>query len=186
MEKIKILLIGISICFLSCNKEGTIVLEERTDLNKKFTVGIPKNWHLEKESSESFSTIMASDTTKAIKETLLIHLTWNDWEIFLNDHFERSMDSINKIGGFKTSNQKFYSLNDFDIYEYSARGMDTLNNLNLSTRNFFLKKDALDGSLNLNISAHNRDFDGQDSLLIRRILGSISVERKYDKVQKSD
>ncbi|UII75328.1 hypothetical protein LV716_13835 [Flagellimonas sp. HMM57] len=173
LDKSLILMAIILICFWGCKNEVSLELIQQSDLSEKFTVGSPKNWHVEKENSERHSTIIASDTSQTIKETILVHLTWNDWEIFLNDHFESSMDSINKNGGFQTSNQKFYTLNSFDIYEYSAKGIDSLNNLNLRTRNFFLRKDGLDGSLNLNISAHNREFDRQDSLLINRILGSI-------------
>ena len=173
MKKIILITFVILLTNQSCLKNEKIDLVQQTDLKGKFEIGIPKNWNIEKEMSEKTSFLIASDTTKTIESTMIIDLTWNDWEIYLNQHLRRSLDSINELAGFKTSKQKFYSKGEFDIYEYEAEGIDSLNNVGVKVRNFFLKKNRMKGSLNLNIRINNRNFGKQDSLLIERIMRTI-------------
>ena len=151
---------------MSCQKNEPLKLVQQTDLKGVFEIGIPENWHIEKQDSENSSFLIASDTTKSIEQTLVVDLTWNDWEIYLNEHLKRSLDSISNLAGFKTSKQKFYSRGEFDIYEYQLVGTDSLNNLGVKAKNYYLKKNGKKGSLNLNIRVNNRDFSQKDSILI--------------------
>ena len=167
-----IALIGLTI-FTSCQKNEQLNLVQQTDLKGIFEIGIPENWHIEKQESENSSFLIASDTTKTVDKTLVVDLTWNDWEIYLNEHFRRSLDSISNLSGFKTSNQNFYSRGEFDIYEYHLTGTDSLNNLGVKAKNYYFKKNGLKGSLNLNVRVNNRDFDQSDSILIDKIIGTI-------------
>ena len=167
-----IALIGLTI-FTSCQKNKQLNLVQQTDLKGIFELGIPENWHIEKQDSENSSFLIASDITKTVDKTLVVDLTWNDWEIYLNEHFKRSLDSISNLSGFKTSNQKFYSRGEFDIYEYELVGTDSLNNLGVKSKNYYFKKSGQKGSLNLNVRVNDRDFNQKDSLLIDRIIETI-------------
>lgn len=162
---------------MSCQKSEQLILVQQTDFKGIFEIGIPEEWHIEKQESENSSFLIASDTTKPVDKILVVDLTWNSWEIYLNEHFKRSLDSLSNIAGFKASNQKFYSREGFDIYEYLAIGTDSLNNLGMKSKNYYFKKDGLKGSLNLNIRVNNRDFSPKDSLLIDRIIGTIKRDR---------
>lgn len=167
-------IVFIGLTFLtSCQENEQTNLVQQTDLKGIFEIGIPEDWHIEKQESENSSFLIASDTAKGIDETIVVDLTWNDWEIYLNKHFRSSLDSISNISGFKTSNQKFYSRGEFDIYEYEVTGTDSLNNLGVKAKNYYFKKKGQKGSLNLNIRVNNRDFDQKDSLLIDKIIGTI-------------
>ena len=159
--------------FMNCQESKNVELVQQTDLKGIFEIGIPDSWHIEKQESENSSFIIASDTTISVEQALVVDLTWNDWEIYLNEHLKRSLDSINEIAGFATQDQKFYSLGEFDIYEYQTIGIDSLNNLDIKAKNYFLKKNGKQGSLNLNVQVNNRDFTRNDSIIIDRIIESI-------------
>lgn len=171
-KTVYIALIGLTI-LTSCQKNEQANLVQQTDLKEIFEIGIPEHWNIEKQESENSSFLIASDTTKTVDETLVVDLTWNDWEIYLNEHLKRSLDSISNLSGFKTSNQKFYTRGEFDIYEYELTGTDSLNNLGVKAKNYYFKKNGQKGSLNLNVRVNNRDFDQKDSLLIDKIIGTI-------------
>lgn len=172
IKTLYIVLIGL-IIFTSCQKNEQLNLVQQTDLKGIFEIGIPQNWHIEKQESENTSFLIASDTTKTVDKTVVIDLTWNDWEVYLNVHFKRSLDSISNLFGFNTSNQTFYSRGKFDIYEYHLTATDSLNNLGVKAKNYYFKKNGLKGTLNLNVRVNNRDFDQNDSLLIDKIIGTI-------------
>lgn len=157
----------------SCQKNEQLNLVQQTDLKGIFELGIPENWHVEKKEYENSSFLIASDTTKMIDQSLVVDLTWNDWEIYLNEDFKRSLDSLSKLSGFKVSNQNFYARGGFDIYEYKLVGTDSLNNLGIIAKNYYFKKNGKKGSLNLNVRVNNRKFTQNDSVLIDRIIGTI-------------
>jgi hypothetical protein len=158
---------------ISCQNNEQLKLVQQTDLKGIYEIGIPEDWHIEKQVFENSSFLIASDTTKTVEQTLVVDLTWNDWEIYLNEHLKRSLDSISNLSGFKTSNQKFYSRAEFDIYEYELVGTDSLNNLGVKAKNYYFKKDGKKGSLNLNIRVNKRDFNQKDSILIEKIIKTI-------------
>ena len=162
--------------FQSCQNEQQVKLVSQIDLKNKFEIGIPENWHIEKDSTNGTSSLIAADTTQDIQKALVVDMTWNNWEIYLNEHFKRSLDSINELAGFKTKNQKFYSKGEFEIYEYEINGFDSMNNLGVNSRNFYLKKAGKKGSLNLNARVNNRELNKNDLLLIDKIIETIKRE----------
>lgn len=141
-----------------------------------FEIGIPGSWHVEKVLEDSSSRIIASDTAMSIEKTLVIQLNWSIGEVFLNDHFRRSMDSLNELAGFRAAQQRFFTLDEFDVYAYEATGYDSLNSLDVMVINYHLKNEIRDGSLNFFARVNNRDFELNEKVLIEGMLETIRLK----------
>lgn len=173
-KTVRYLILLFSILIQSCKFDNPeILLIPESDSNEKFEIGIPEKWHIEKKTDEGASIIIFSDTSKIIDSVVVFNIAWNDWEVFLNDHLERSLDSLNNIAGIKSSNKLFSEINEFDSYQFEVNQFDTLNQLDFHVRNYFLKVKGQKDCLTLNIRTYKEQFTKDEAKLIERILKTI-------------
>jgi hypothetical protein len=158
--------------FLSCSLESEINTELHKDLKQKFIIGIPENWHYEKDTTEFSSTIFFSDTAEMIEEVLIFIASWDSVKIFINEHFKNTLDSINYDLGCRVTNQEFFKFKEKYSYKFDSHYFDTLNQLDFIKTHYYFNNPDKMGHLNINILRNKSELSKSDSTIILSILNT--------------
>tara|TARA_R110000850_G_scaffold203228_1_gene329549 strand:- start:171298 stop:171843 length:546 start_codon:yes stop_codon:yes gene_type:complete len=158
----------------SCEqKKSELTFKSYSDKMNKFQIDIPENWGVEKYHNEYSSSIFFTDTTKTLEEFVVFDIVWDSTEIYLNEHFKRSMDSIVLEKGQQISNQYFDSLHGFKTYRFDAIELDTLNKIELIKSHNYIKDNDKEGHLIFTYSRVKKELSKTDSILTEKIMKSI-------------
>ena len=174
---ILLLIIGIFAGCKSNEKDLDIELTQVTDLQGVFEIGIPETWHRELYAQKSQSMIVASDTTKSIQETLVITASWDTVTVFVNQHLEKLLDSLNTSVGLKTLMSRRGSMKEYRTQFSLSHGLDTLNNLNMYQYMYIIKADHRNGHLSLTARTYADTLQENQSILIGKIVESIKITK---------
>ena len=164
--------------FFSCEQKKTdLSLETFSDQLNKFQIDIPDNWQVEKSQIESLSIINFADTTKMLENVVVYQIYWEPTKIYMNAHFERSMDSIVLENNQEILNQSFDSVNDFKIYRFDAiEEYDSLNKVRLIHSHNYLKNYEKKGHLVFIYSRVKEKMSKNDSIITKRIMNTIRLK----------
>jgi len=147
-----------------------------SDSKGLFSIGIPNDWHIEKEATDEYSTIFFSDTTHLLENAIIFYARWDSTTVFLNEHFKHIIDSIAREFGHKPSLGDFYNLNEFKVYQFENQFFDTLSQLHYKETNYYFTKSDFKGYLRLSISRNKEELNPQDSILIESIVHSLIIK----------
>ena len=171
------IIIVIGLFFGGCREiQPEIELIYHSDSKGLFSIGIPNDWHIEKEATDEYSTIFFSDTTHLIENAIIFYARWDSTTVFLNEHFKHIIDSIAREFGQKPSYGDFYDLNNFKVYEFENQFFDTLNQLHFKETNYYFTKTDFKGYLRLSISRNKEELNPKDSILIESIVHSLTIK----------
>lgn len=158
----------------SCEqKNSELTYKSYSDKMNKFQIDVPENWSVETFHDEYTSSVFFSDTTKTLEEVVVYDIVWDSTEIYLNEHFKRSMDSIVLEKGQQISNQYFDTLNGLETYRFDAIEIDTLNKIELIKSHNYIKDNDKEGHLIFTYSRVKKELSKTDSILTEKIMKSI-------------
>lgn len=168
----------IGLFFVGCREnQPEIELIYHSDSKGLFSIGVPNDWHIEKEKTDDSSEILFSDTTKLIEDAIVFIARWDSTKVYLNEHFKTSIDSVAREFGHKPSLGEFYSINDFKAYKFENHFFDTLNQLHFKETNYYFTKSDLKGHLRLSILRTKEELTQMDSTLIESIVQSLTINQ---------
>ena len=107
-------IIGFIFCLFlfACNTPSELELEngcgadlpsntvEKTDFKKNFNIKIPKTWNTSHFYSPATSEMYVADTTKALTESYIMELVFNDGEIHLGSDLKTKIDAFNRANQY--------------------------------------------------------------------------------------
>ena len=138
-----ILLIGV----FSCSKKITLENEmdcsnfisiarsnKKTDINKNFTIEVPKTWKHHLYYDDTQSTIFMADTIKELVETYIIDISKKNGELSINQEFE---DTLNNQTDLTILKSNFENFKELPAYWKLSRG--TKKNFTYHIFNLFVK-----------------------------------------------
>ena len=65
--------------------------KEVRDVLKKFKLTLPSNWKTQLYYDDFQSEIISADTTKSLKETYILDISWHQGELELNEFFDQTV-----------------------------------------------------------------------------------------------
>lgn len=143
-----ILLIAVSI--ISCKKDDltsefdcsnsslSYEMKEYKDVLKKFKVNLPSNWKTQMYYDDFQSQISSADTTKSIKDTYILELTWHQGELNLDDSFAQTVaDTLAKAANLKVTASKFTNFQEKPSFYSISEGKQ--GNYNLKNLQLYIK-----------------------------------------------
>ena len=107
---------------------------ERTDINKNFTIEVPKSWKYNLYYDDTQSTIYMADTIKELLQTYIIDVSSKNGELNLDQSFRENMNNQTDLTSIKSNFEKFKQLSSF--WNVSK---GTKNNFTYHIFNLFIK-----------------------------------------------
>jgi hypothetical protein len=111
------------ISVFSCSKKITLENEmdcsnfisitqsnKKTDINKNFTIEVPKKWKHHLYYDDTQSTIFMADTIKELVDTYIIDVSKKNGELRLNQEFEDTLNNHTDLNILKSSFENFKEL----------------------------------------------------------------------------
>ncbi|PNW25297.1 hypothetical protein [Formosa algae] len=170
MRKI-LLAIMFPFLMLSC-----VDFETQTDVSKKLSIDVPKDWVIDKKGNEFISITTFSDTTANFKDRLVFDISWESDKMELTAENTKSIDSLIVSKGWLPKNQNLRNMNGFEGYYYDIIGYDSIGKFKFATNNRYLNKKGKEGTIFFLVTRYKEKLSAKDSVLVERIFKTL--ERK--------
>ena len=154
---------------LNCNPESYSNLEKIEDVKKLFTVQFPDNWKTNLYYDKNQSSIYTADTTKQLKETMLLDITHITSELVFDSNFIKKFNSNLKQQQLTEISSNQILFRDKPTFYSEAKGFK--NKFKYSVLNLFIK-------LNEKNYIHSTIEVYGDSLRRKRICKGINLLEK--------
>ena len=131
----KIILIALTLSFIGCQKndlqnefncKSTAEFSETKEIRdvlKKFKLTLPVNWKTQLYYDDFQSEIYSADTTKSLKETYILDISWHQGELDLNESFDQTVkDTLAIKEGLSLVKSKFGEFQKKPCYWNLSKG----------------------------------------------------------------
>lgn len=133
MKNILLLLVALSL--LACQKNDLIKefkcksttefsdTKEIRDVLKKFKLTLPSTWKTQLYYDDFQSEIYSADTTKSLKETYILDISWHQGELELNEFFDQTVrDTLAIKEGLSLVKSNFSEFHNKPCYWNLSKG----------------------------------------------------------------
>jgi len=130
-----ILLLIFTLSLISCQKNNLIKefnckstpefsdTKEIRDVLKKFKLTLPVNWKTQLYYDDFQSEIYSADTTKSLKESYILDVSWHQGELDLNESFDQTVkDTLAIKEGLSLVKSNFSEFQDKPCYWNLSKG----------------------------------------------------------------
>jgi hypothetical protein len=176
----KLSFLALLFLLLSCNtsnKETKPRMKVVSDLKGKFEVKLPMCWHKEFNATDFSSGIITSDTTKELKNAVIININWNKDTVFINPHLERTIDSLNNAVGLTTQMNKRGVIGDYKTIFNFSMGYDSISKLKQNQYLYILKEDVKNGHIFMTATVYRDSITNKHSELVAEIVKTIKMNQ---------
>ncbi|MFC0878997.1 hypothetical protein ACE01N_20550 [Saccharicrinis sp. FJH2] len=147
------------------------------DLNGKFQVKLPDNWEKEFNTTKFSSGIISSDTTRELKNTLIININWNQDTVFINPDLAQTLDSLNSTVGLKTQMHKSGEIGDYRTSFNFSSGYDSTEKMQRNQYLYILKGDSIKGHILMTATIFGDSITIEQSELVAEIVKTIKIKK---------